>query len=389
MPCYLVSFFTENPEHPEAFRSFRARRIELLHGRNGRAVALFHPEAGTVETPDEVHIYEFPSTDDRRAFREDAAAPWIADLQARAVAALVEVDSGVLIPVETLEPTALSQHMPPAVLPSETLSEQLLSNVPVGSRTALHPAQAQTLLETYTQGTGSPTLSELNRLLQKWEQTGDRRIIFAHTYALMTANMQRAQERGSFHDKGWVSLLLNAFAARYFDALRLFESAPFSTPPIWRVAFDVAGNDQAFVVQHLLLGVNAHINYDLTISLTMVLKAEWAGLDEAQRQQRYEDHTRVNEVIAATFDEAQDLVIARYAPRLDRLMQSTREFDGLLVSALITSWREQAWEHAVAWLEAENWDAQQAVFARAEYIALRRADMIMLRQGPMKMKILF
>ena len=34
-------------------------------------------------------------------------------------------------------------------------------------------------------------------------------------------------------------------------------------PRCWRAAFDVAGDSHLMIVQHLLLGINAHVNHDL------------------------------------------------------------------------------------------------------------------------------
>jgi hypothetical protein len=206
---------------------------------------------------------------------------------------------------------------------------------------------------------------------------------------MMTGNMLSALEAGEFHDPAWVTRLLDSFSGLYFEALDKHEQSPLITPHVWRVAFEVATNPEAFAVQHLLLGVNAHINYDLGAALVAVLKEEWPVLDAAGKQRRYEDHTSVNEVIETTFDDAQELVIARYAPSLDRLMKSAWEFDDLMVSALIRSWREQAWQYAVEMLEGSTWELEQAVKQRMEYQALQRADLIMLRQGPMKMRFLF
>jgi len=60
------------------------------------------------------------------------------------------------------------------------------------------------------------------------------------------------------------------------------------------------------VLQNLLLGVNAHVNYDLTFAVVDLLAPEWAGLSEAERRARYEDFCQVNRIIAETVDEVHE-----------------------------------------------------------------------------------
>ena len=40
-----------------------------------------------------------------------------------------------------------------------------------------------------------------------------------------------------------------------------------------------------------------------------MLRDEWPGLTDTERQMRYEDHTRVNQIIYETINEVQDTVI--------------------------------------------------------------------------------
>jgi hypothetical protein len=50
-----------------------------------------------------------------------------------------------------------------------------------------------------------------------------------------------------------------AFARWYVQA----RTGQADVPGCWRAAFDVAGDDGLMIVQHLLLGINAHVNHDL------------------------------------------------------------------------------------------------------------------------------
>ena len=118
------------------------------------------------------------------------------------------------------------------------------------------------------------TLARMTTLTDQWEAAHDRRAIFLGCYRLMTRNMLDAIEAGRFHDGEWVSRLLGRFANYYFAALERFEQDGANTPPVWKLAFDATRDEDVTTLQHLLLGVNAHINFDLVFSLYDLLWPE-------------------------------------------------------------------------------------------------------------------
>ena len=393
MNLYLITHYFRNPMHQDAFTLYREKRLSLVQKHNGTVLSAFQPSAGGENAaPDEIHVIEFASEEVYEAYRSDPAQAGLASLQEQAILQAVEYRSEVIIPQESVFATVLSKR-PEALKkepdPTVLLKEKLTQLIPPLSPQDFHPAQKQVELDTVILHPENETQKKLSRFVQKWQADKDRRVIFAHTYYLMTGNMLSALRGGEFHDRKWVSALLDRFAVYYFSALSKYEHAPISAPPVWRIAFQVAENENSYTVQHLLLGVNAHINFDLVATLIDLLKDEWKTLTMQQKRQRYEDHTHVNEIIGKTFDETQELVIARYSPVLDRLTQYSFNLDNLIISSLIASWREQAWQHAVAYLDAGHRDIRHSVLQETEYIALRRADMIMLRQGPVKMQVLF
>lgn len=210
---------------------------------------------------------------------------------------------------------------------------------------------------------------------QAWGQTGDRRAVFLECYTLMTGNMLGAIEASRFHDGEWAGRLLLRFAAYYFQALEAYDQKDIPCTQVWRFAHDCACEGKLHVLQHLLLGINAHINYDLVLSLVDLLDQEWEGLSPDQRRHRYEDHCLVNEVIAATIDTVQDTVVERYDPRLDWVDRLLGRLDERLLSALISRWRQEVWEEALRFLETppeEREELRRAMEARV----LKRARQI-------------
>lgn len=221
-----------------------------------------------------------------------------------------------------------------------------------------------------------PVLERMQALVLQWQQVSDRRAIFLDCYRLMTANMLQAIDRREFNDPAWVNHLLHHFADYYFFALDAYERDVISAPQVWQVAFGAAKGERLLPVQNLLLGVNAHINYDLVLTLDELLQPEWQQLDEARRRARFADHCRVNDIIGATIDAVQDQVLEPAMPVLQVVDVLLGRLDERMISRLITRWRGNVWQHAVRLVEAANTSQRTALTRRVEIEALQMAKWI-------------
>ncbi len=226
-----------------------------------------------------------------------------------------------------------------------------------------------------------PVTDTMVSLIQAWEAAADRRAIFLRCYLLMTRNMLTAVDAGSFKDCEWVHRLLHRFADYYFDALAAYDQNVAGAPPVWRQVHDVAGRGEAQIVQHLLLGVNAHINYDLVLTLVKLLEPEWAQLSAQERAMRYADHCHVNVIIGQTIDAVQDDVVETAAPEMDLVDKLLGPVDEWLISQLITRWRDEVWEHALAMLACPDRQGRERMRAEIETLTQKRARAILLGSG--------
>lgn len=233
----------------------------------------------------------------------------------------------------------------------------------------------------------TPVVDRMDSLVQQWEQRADQRSAFLRCYALMTGNTLRAIDQSQFHDPQWVARLLHLFADYYFLALEAYDQNDARTPVVWRLAFDAAGEQHTEILQNLLLGINAHINYDLVLTLVEMLEREWATLSPEQRQQRYEDHCHVNTIIAATVDSVQDQVVTPESRWLEVVDWVFGPLDERMAARLIRHWREHVWQLAMQMLATTDQDERadlrrllesQSV-ARSQQILARRVDQ-MLRE---------
>jgi hypothetical protein len=182
----------------------------------------------------------------------------------------------------------------------------------------------------------------LTTLEQHFLSTGDRRGVFLTAYRTITAAVEAQCAAGGFRDNAWVEQYLIAFGTLYRDALVADVAGDAArVPKAWRLAFDAARQRRGWVIQHLILGVNAHINHDLALALLT------AGIDP-DRATRYADHTAVNAVLERATPALKAQVSALWAPILTRLDQTAGTLDDEVIAFSIPKARDHAWAMAVA-----------------------------------------
>ncbi len=103
-------------------------------------------------------------------------------------------------------------------------------------------------------------------------------------------------EDGGFHDPAWIRGLALDADQRYVDGVR---NAPGARPGPWKLAFDVAARGEGKPVKNLLLGINAHIMYDLVVTLS-------TSIVPARRAQQLADFLRLNDIIRGAVDGVQN-----------------------------------------------------------------------------------
>lgn len=225
-------------------------------------------------------------------------------------------------------------------------------------------------------------IKRMQRQISAWEETADRRAIFLGCYMLMTGNMFKAFEEGEFEDVRWVDELLHRFADYYFEALVCYESDSHTAPRVWQLAFDASCQPKTMVLQNLFLGVNAHINYDLVLTLVDMLEPEWALLSAGSLNQRYADHCRVNDIIARTIDTVQDQIVEQADPAMNIVDLVLGPIDEWATSRLIAHWREEVWKNAVGLIESSDAGVKERRRQQIESQALSRGEAILLKEGP-------
>ncbi len=140
---------------------------------------------------------------------------------------------------------------------------------------------------------------------------------FLGTYQRTTLAVGQAVDAGEFEDAAWVERWDVAFAELYLVALDAHLGGGTPSRP-WRLAFDAPPDLPA--LRHVLLGINAHVNYDLPQALLAVISD--ADFEDASLMaSRRRDHERIDGVLASRVA-AEDAELAVHGRTLtDRLLQ--------------------------------------------------------------------
>jgi hypothetical protein len=192
---------------------------------------------------------------------------------------------------------------------------------------------------------------------------------------------------GFFTDTAWVEQWDIAFAKLYLDALDAGRRGE-SVPRPWAVAFGAAAAARRLPdLRLILLGMNAHINYDLPRALLAVISdAEFA--DPAVIARREADHTRIDEVLASRVG-AEDAELAAAGRSLtDTVLQPLNR---LATKRLLRESRRKVWANAVALSAsrraggADGAEHQRQLAELEELSAARVADL--MRPGPVLLRL--
>ncbi len=221
-------------------------------------------------------------------------------------------------------------------------------------------------------------------LLAPMEAAADPARFFLGTYLRTTRAVGAALDAGLFEEPGWVTTWDVDFAGLYLDALEAHGRDPASAPEPWREAFGTraAARPEA----HVLLGMNAHINYDLPQSLVRVIPpADFA--DPAVHAARERDHERIDGVLAGRVADEDAALQAAGSRRtvVDRLAAGLNRG---AARVLLRESRRKVWANANA-LHAARLRGPDALTARvAELERLSAARVADLRRpGPVLLRL--
>lgn len=181
--------------------------------------------------------------------------------------------------------------------------------------------------------------STLSSLAEDCGRREDRLGYFAALYSVMTQRVRAGIASGRFTDGPLMERLACHFAGRYLAALD--ARRPGASPPAcWAVSFDAAPHWRPVILQHLLLGMNAHINYDLGIAAAEVADTAPGGLAGVRA-----DFFEINALLAELVDVVQERIatVSPWMWLLDRVGGRSEE---AIVNFSMDRARDAAWRVA-------------------------------------------
>jgi Family of unknown function (DUF5995) len=221
-------------------------------------------------------------------------------------------------------------------------------------------------------------LERMGTLLLPLVETRDERRHFLAVYMRTTANVKEELEQprlGGFVDPGWTERWDVAFAGLYLDAIERWNEDG-SAPGPWQVAFEAATSKPRLPpLRHLLLGMNAHINYDLPQSLLAVIDdAEFDDPDLIAR--RSADHLHIDEILTNRVPQEDQLLRQSEQPgdrtTLDRVLTPLNR---AATKRFLTEARAKVWRNAQA-LSAARRDGPSALKTRLDELGVRCAERV-------------
>ncbi|WP_317171428.1 DUF5995 family protein [Zobellia roscoffensis] len=179
-------------------------------------------------------------------------------------------------------------------------------------------------------------LIQLDEIIDNAIANNDRIGYFAFLYRRVTAEILNEVQLGNFEDNARMETFDVAFANYYIDAYNGYTTnQPISKS--WQFAFD-AKNDPLTILQHIMLGINTHINLDLGLAASAVMQGkEIIDIEN--------DFNTVNTILGNIVNEMQDR-LSRVSPLLFLLDLAGENSDEKIINFSMGRAREVSWRNA-------------------------------------------
>ena len=181
-------------------------------------------------------------------------------------------------------------------------------------------------------------IQALDAIVQESIQMQSRAGYFAALYKRMTMAVSEGIQKGQFEDGPRMEALDILFAERYFAAYHAFKKGGQCSSS-WQCAFTGGDNPSLVVLQHLLLGINSHVNLDLAIAAATLAPGDSIHALE-------KDFNHINVLIAALVDDVQRCLEEVWFPM--RFLRNVINSQGVAVlNFSMAAARKTAWTNAV------------------------------------------
>lgn len=209
-------------------------------------------------------------------------------------------------------------------------------------------------------------ISHLNKIIVKETLNNSTMAFFPVLYLKVTERIKNGILRQEFEDNSRMEKFDIIFANRYIEAYNLEANKEYPTQS-WKNAFEASKRPGLIIMQHLLLGINAHINLDLGIAV-----AETIG-EDGDLSTIENDFNKINEVLASMVNDVQER-IKKVSPLFYLLEKIGKGKEDKVVSFSINVARDGAWFFANQYHQSEN--KTQEIIERDKIIGLLATKLV-------------
>lgn len=224
-------------------------------------------------------------------------------------------------------------------------------------------------------------IARLERRLARYDRAKDHRAAFLRVYAHMSRRVLLRMEQPFFLDPAWVERVAIRFATMYEDAVQAYDHR-LLPPPAWQLALETASSRSAFVLQDVLLGVNAHINNDLPQVLATILAEEGDWGDPGRMLRRRFDHDQIDRILGEIVTAVEGEVSQQYGRAIRYLGWAMGRLDESLAAFGLKRFRDNTWRCGQFLLAAQTPSEQDEVRRWIEQDALAVGEVILRFGAP-------
>jgi hypothetical protein len=214
-------------------------------------------------------------------------------------------------------------------------------------------------------------ISQLSDIVDAAALRSDRLGYFAALYRRVTVRVKERVVQGLFQNNSQMERLDVEFANRYLDAYHQFQNHQPTTAS-WAVTFDATQKWRPLIIQHLLLGMNAHINLDLGVA------AQKTCPDDNLLSLK-SDFNMINQILAEMVQPV-ETQLAKVSPWLGLLDQINPRADDAILNFSMNVARSSAWQFALE-LNALNDAERSAAIQRRDAQIAELANKVATPRG--------
>lgn len=231
-------------------------------------------------------------------------------------------------------------------------------------------------------------IERMDARLLLFARSEDQRERFLLMYRTFKIELRRNVQVGRFLDAAWTEAICCRMAEMYFEADTAYSKRRQDCPEPWTYCFDAATAGRTNLLQDMLLGMNAHINYDLPLCTydTFIKFDDLAGADaesdhadlmfDTTLKRRYLDFLMINQIAWESITLIQDVALGRFARLLNVANILSLRFTKYIGETIIVDYRDRAWAHTLLLATVRDRDEVTTINRLTTRFAMEAASLV-------------